>query len=122
MNEFCTLFDRHYLVRGLALYRSLERHAGDFRLRALCLDAETERLLTRLRLARLDVIPIAELEAYDRELRDVRGTRSTVEYYWTCTPSLCRYVLTREADLAAITYLDADLLFFSSPRPLFEEL
>lgn len=122
IKEFCTLFDRQYLARGLALYRSLERHNGDFRLRALCLDDESERLLGRIQARHLDVISIAELEAHDPELRAVRGTRSPVEYYWTCTPCLCRYLLAREPQLGAITYLDADLMFFDSPAPLFAEL
>ena len=120
--EFCTLFDHRYLARGLALYRSLERHCDDFRLRVLCLDQRTEELLRRIDADRLETISLAELEAHDRDLRTARDTRSRVEYYWTCHPSLCRYVLAREPELQMITGLDADLMFFSSPAPLFAEL
>jgi hypothetical protein len=45
-----------------------------------------------------------------------------VEYYWTATPCLCLLALAREPELEAITYLDADLLFFDSPEPVFAEL
>jgi hypothetical protein len=122
VNEFCTLFDSNYLSRGLALYRSLERHGGDFRLRALCLDEESERLLRRIDADRLEVVPMAELEAHDGALLAAREDRSRVEYYWTATPCLCLFALDREPGLQAITYLDADLLFFDSPGPIFAEL
>ena len=38
------------------------------------------------------------------------------------TPSVVRYCLSHEPELDAITYLDADLYFFSNPEPLFAEL
>jgi hypothetical protein len=122
LNEFCTLFDSHYLARGLAMYRSLERHCDEFRLRAVCMDAESERLLRRVKADRLEVISLAEVEAHDPELRSVRDARSRVEYFWTATPCVCQFVLAREPYLEAITYLDADLLFFESPEAIFAEL
>jgi len=122
LNQFVTLFDSRYLSRGLALYRSLERHCGDFTLRAVCMDAESAVLLRRLAPDRLEVIELAELEAHDTGLRAVRNNRSTVEYFWTATPCVCLLALEREPDLPAVTYLDADLLFFNSPDAIFSEL
>lgn len=122
LNEFCTLFDRNYLVRGLALYRSLERNCGEFRLRVVCLDQETEDCLRRLSADHLEIISLTELEAHDPELLAKKNGRSRVEYYWTSTPCMCSFLLDREPHLEAITYLDADLMFFSSPAPLFDEL
>jgi hypothetical protein len=51
-----------------------------------------------------------------------KGNRSRIEYYFTCTPSLPLYVLDRDADVDLVTYLDADLYFFSDPSPIYEEL
>jgi hypothetical protein len=45
-----------------------------------------------------------------------------VEYYFTCTPSLPLYVLKHNAEIDVISYLDADLYFFSHPAPIYEEL
>ncbi len=67
-------------------------------------------------------IPIAELERHDPELAATRPTRNRIEYYFTTTASLCRYVLDRHPEIDLLTYLDTDLYFFSSPDPLFEEL
>jgi hypothetical protein len=117
---FCTLFDRNYLFRGLALYRSLERSASDFTLVILCMDEITHDTLARLRLPAARLVRLSEFE--DPELLTAKASRSTIEYYWTCTPSLPLFVLNRvpEADLA--TYLDADLYFYADPEPLFDEM
>jgi SAM-dependent methyltransferase len=122
LNEFCTLFDANYLSRGLTLYRSLERTCDDFRLRVFCMDDTAKQLLDRLELPRLEAIPLSELEAHDQGLVEVKPTRGPVDYLLTATPAICLYSLEREPSLDAITYLDADLMFFGDPEPLFEEL
>jgi SAM-dependent methyltransferase len=120
--EFCTLFDVNYLPRGLVLYRSLARFAGDFRLRAYCMDARTKEVLDGLALPNLTAVGLEELEERDPGLKAVKPTRSPVEYFWTATPAICLASLEAEPDLEAITYLDADLMFFGHPAPIFDEL
>ncbi len=120
--DFVTLFDLNYLPRALVLYRSLVRSAGEFRLRVLCLDQETQIVLERLALPMVETIAVAELEAAHPELREVKPGRSPTEYAWTLTPASCLFALEREPALGEITYLDADLMFFSDPEPLFKEL
>ena len=119
--EFCTLFDVNYLPRGLVLYRSLERVCPSFRLRVFCMDDETKSILDRLALPNLVAISLAELESHDPALLEVKPTRTQVEYCWTATPAICLYALEREPELDQITYLDADLMFFSEPGPIFDE-
>ncbi|MGH3008133.1 MAG: class I SAM-dependent methyltransferase [Gaiellaceae bacterium] len=121
-NEFCTLFDVNYLPRGLVLYRSLERHCEDFRLRVFCMDARTKQILERLQLPRMTAIGLDELESHDTALAAVKPTRTQVEYCWTATPAVCAYALEREPELDAITYVDADLMFFRDPEPIWQEL
>lgn len=120
--HYCTLFDTRYLARALTLYRSLERHDPDFVLHAACMDESSLELLERLALPRLEVLPISELEAADRELEAARSSRSSYEYCWTCTPAVCRHLLAREPELEMLTYLDADLHLSSTPDPVFAEL
>ena len=120
VRHYCTLFDRNYLIKGLALYQSLERHGGDFRLYILCMDDHAYTLLTQLRLAHAHLIRLAEFE--DPDLLRVKPERTVAEYCWTCAPSLPVYVLGRWPAVDFITYLDADLLFFSSPEPVYEEI
>jgi SAM-dependent methyltransferase len=120
--DFCTLFDANYLARALVLYRSLAETGSDFRLRAFCMDDDSHSVLTRLDLPGLQPIALVELEAHDPELAAVKPSRTAVEYYWTATPAVCLYCLEREPELEAITYLDADLMFFADPQPIFDEL
>jgi SAM-dependent methyltransferase len=120
--EFCTLFDANYLPRGIALYRSLESVAGDFRLRVFCMDQVTKQVLGRLALPKLTAIALDDLEAHDEALKSVKPTRTQVEYCWTATPAICLASLGREPELEAITYVDADLMFFADPAELFDEL
>ncbi len=117
--NFCTLFDKNYCTRGLALHASLLRHAGSFTLWILCMDDVVYDILTKLKLDHVELIRLAEFE--DDELRQVKTTRTAVEYCWTLTPSLPLYILTQHPELDHVTYLDADTYFFSSPQPLYDE-
>jgi hypothetical protein len=122
MRFFCTYFDRNYLLRGLALYRSLQRHCGSFELWVLCMDTVAYDVLTELRLPGLFPISLAEFEAHDDGLKRVKTTRSTIEYYFTCSPSLPLFVLHHNPHIDLVTYLDADLFFFADPAPLYREI
>ncbi len=120
MRYFCTLFNQTYLLKGLALYRSLLRHCEKFRLYILCMDDETYSLLEELQYEFITLIHLNDFE--DEELKRAKSDRTVGEYCWTCTPSLPLYIFNRYKKVDAISYLDADLLFFSSPEPIFDEL
>jgi hypothetical protein len=79
MLHYATYFDRHYLTRGLALYRSLARHSPPFRLWVLCLDDDTRRTLSRLRPDNMSLIPLADLERSDPALLTARRSRRPFE-------------------------------------------
>lgn len=119
MFNFCTLFDSNYLSRGLALYRSLERVCDNFHLYIFAFDEKCAAVLNRLSLRHATVISLHEFE--DQALLSVKPTRSRAEYCWTSTSSTILYVLEHyRVDMC--TYLDADMLFFDSPKALFEEM
>jgi hypothetical protein len=120
--HFCTYFDQRFLSRGLALHHSLMDHCRSFHLWVLCLDEPVQAALSALDLPHVTLTPLAELEAADGELPKVKGGRTTVEYYFTCTPAWPLWVFNHAPHLDLITYLDADLFFFADPAPIFEEL
>jgi hypothetical protein len=122
MHYYCTYFDRHYLVRALALHRSLTRHAEPFRMYALCMDDESYEAIDQLGLPDLVPISLQAFEEGDEALLAAKQNRSRLDYYFTCTPSITLYILDKFPEIDVLTYLDADLFFYDSPAPIFAEL
>lgn len=119
MRHYVTLFDSNYLSRGLTLYRSLLQHSESFHLWIICFDHLSYEILADLNLLHASLISLTEFE--NEELLKIKPERSFVEYFWTCTPFVVLYVLNHNPSIDCITYLDADLMFFSSPEPIFAE-
>lgn len=119
MNNFCTLFDSNFLLYGLALYESLQKHCKDYQLYVFAFDNECYETLTKLNLANVTVIPLAEFE--DPQLLAIKSSRTRGEYCWTCSSSTILYCLKRY-NLSACTYLDADLYFYNDPSVLIDEM
>jgi len=122
MQHFCTYFDINYLSRGLALYTSLREHSGPFALHVLCMDEAAFTSISELGLPGLIPIALSDLERADPGLLEAKSNRSRIEYYFTCTAALPLYIMRQRQDAKLVTYLDADLFFFASPDPLFDEL
>jgi hypothetical protein len=120
---YCSYFDKNYLLKGLALMASLNRHCkNDFTLYAFCLDELTRTIVEKLAIPNVVAVPLHKLEEHDQELLAAKKTRSNVEYYWTLTPSIMLWLLDRHPEIDLVTYLDADLYFYADPEPIFEEL
>lgn len=118
---FCTYFDINYLLLGMTMFRSLRRHCPEACLYVLCLDDETFEVLENTSEQGLVPIRLSDIEHWDNSLLEAKGNRSRIEYYFTLTPYLCLYVLDRyEPEI--ITYLDADVFFFSNPELIFTEM
>jgi len=117
--NFCTLFDSNYLSRGIVLYDSLVKQCADFQLFVFAFDKKCHEILIDLNLPNLTPI---SLEVYeDEELLSVKKGRTIAEYCWTNTPSTVWYVL-NHFDVDHCTYLDADMVFYSNPLPLYLEM
>ena len=119
MLNFCTLFDSAYLSRGLVMYHSLKKHCQSFHLYLFAFDDKSLLVLKSLALENVTVISLQEFE--DKELLQIKSTRTRGEYCWTCTPSTILFVLnTYHVDHCI--YLDSDLYFFSSPQIVVDEM
>ncbi len=121
--NFTTFFDKNYLSRGLILFDSLKEQDVDFKFFVLCLDQETFDFLNRFKEKnpQVETLTLNDLEEHDPTLLICKNNRSLVEYYFTLSPCLPLYLL-EKYQLNHICSLDADMLFLSSPQPIFDYL
>lgn len=117
---FCTLFDRGYLLKGLAMMRSLARFCPSAQIYVLCMDAQSKHILENLDLPFVTCIMLAEVE--DEALLKAKADRGVAEYCWTLSSCFTWYVMQRYPHIDLLTYVDADLLFYSDVQPLFDEI
>lgn len=122
MHYYCTLFDSNYVAHALSLADSLRRFSPTMPIVMFCMDEGALETVTTSDLPNLIAISLLELEQKTVGLSETKADRTRVEYFYTCTPAICSYVLNNLEDVESVTYLDADLYFFSSPSPVFEEL
>jgi len=101
---------------------SLGQHCAHFKVWVLCFDAVTHKSLEVINLPNVELITMEEFEQGDELLTQARKNRSLVESYFTCTPSLPLFIFKKNPAVDLITYLDADLFFFSSFDSLFDEI
>lgn len=119
MLNFCTLFDSNYLAKGLCMYNSLKEVCSDFHLYVFTFDDKAFEILTELHLENVTLISLAEFE--DKELLNVKPSRTKAEYCWTSTPSTILYCL-KKFKIEHCTYVDADLYFYIDPKILVDEM
>jgi hypothetical protein len=115
---YCTYFDHNYLSRATLMIESLRRY-DQAPLYVLALSDQCETILRELALPNVEIVPLAQLEAAYPELAPLKQSRKVVEYYFTLSPFLPHYLFAN-TDAERITYIDGDLYFFSSPRPVID--
>lgn len=116
--DYCTLFNKNYLGRGLLAYQSLLANDPNMYLWVLALDTETETILKNLALPHMQVVALAAVEGSD--VLAVKSERSVAEYCWTLTPYWMQWVMQHNEERGC-TYVDADLYFFNAPAQLWED-
>jgi len=119
MNYFCTLSDMGYMQRTLGLYVSMMAHCKPCKLYMLALNEETYDYLSEQAYEDMVVVPMSHFET-DR-LRNVKHTRTWVEYVWTCVADWITFTLTG-FDIPHVNYIDGDCYFFHEPSTLYEEV
>lgn len=119
---FCTHFDVNYLPHAKSLAESLIKVSPTSVLFAFCMDDESYNILLSDTPRNIRLIHFSKLETIFPDLLIAKSNRSRIEYFYTCSPSICYYVLTQMGFIEEITYLDADLYFFNSPEPIFHEI
>jgi hypothetical protein len=101
---------------------SLRRVGEEGRMYVLCLCDEAYEVLQRQGSSGVVPIRLWDFERANPRVAAVREERSMIEYFFTMTPWLVRHVMGLSHEAEWVTYLDADLWFFDSPQPIYNEL
>ena len=117
---FCTLFDTGYLLKGLAMLRSLSRFCPGAKVYVLCMDQQTKVILESLDLPFVTCINLTAVET--EELLKAKADRGVAEYCWTLSSCATWYVMQIYRQIDLLTYVDADLFFYAPVQPLFDEI
>lgn len=107
--------------RGLALHSSIKRYIKYYELFVLCLDDHTYTSLSSFPEARLKPVKLKSLLDYFPELNQIKKDRGWSEFIFTLSPYWPLFLLKKFPDIDFITTLDADLYFFSNPKPIFDD-
>jgi hypothetical protein len=110
------------LPHALTLASSLERNAKSYKLFMICMDKESFNYLKNNPLKNIQLIYFRDVEKKYPSLKVAKSNRNLVEYFFTCSPAICNYVMDQFNFIDSITYLDADLYFFSDPVKIFNEI
>lgn len=119
VEHFVTLFNSTFLPQGVALHQSMQLNIKDYVLWVLCVDNETYDVLNKLELQNVRLIKLSEVET--KELLKVKSSRTKGEYCWTLTPFAPDFVFNADKLINRVTYIDADIWFRQSPKPIFDE-
>lgn len=120
---YTTYFNQRYLAFALVTLRSIRAHDPQADIFALCFDQAAFDLVEGL--GDRKIIPVStdvirEFEPHLAILAD--AGRAAPSLYATHKPVLPLYALTVRPDLAAVAHIDADVRFFSSAQPLYDEI
>lgn len=133
--EICTLFDKRYLEKGLALFESLNKHSSYCKIHLLCLDEDVNSFFKDKDLydnLKIITYSIADLENRFFELMSFKNlqletnldtpfNKKFVNYCWALTPFFCHYLLQYE-NVEHILYCDADLYFYDDVSKCLNDL
>ncbi len=123
MKHYASLADSKYLPQLLVLYESLKKHSSEeFDLQVLAMDQECFSILSDLYVPNLLVTPLRAFTIPNSmTLFGNMSNRTWQEYCWTCASQFTDWCLLGEA-IDSMTNLDADLMFFSDPKVIFDEI
>jgi hypothetical protein len=106
----------------MALIESIRRQDASSKIFVLALDNKVHPIISSLKLENVQVFSQREIEDYEPKLLEKKIHRSRMEYIFTLTPILLKFVLRFEPEVKAVVYLDSDLYFFGSPNLVIEAL
>ena len=120
MINFCSYFDINYLSKFLTLHKSLNKFDLRYKFYILALDNHVVEFFKKNKFNNLKIIELNNIENKYELLKDAKKNRAKIEYYFTLSPFLPKYIFEKEG-INQITYLDSDFYFFQNPKKIISE-
>ena len=119
--HIASAFDKNFLVRGLATYRSIYPHTPDAHFWVLCLDNETKPMMEKMNLKNVSCITLEEMN--NKELLETRPKRNNTEFAMTSKSCFLSYLInTNKVKSNEILILtDVDMIFYSPIHEFIEK-
>jgi len=125
MRTYCTLSDKNYLIKGLALIDSLlEKSSEELIIYYLCMDKETYNKIISLNDKKIVPINIIALEK-EKDFKILKeNTKYNTEWcsYCFALGSYFTEYIIRIYNVKDILYVDSDIIFYQDPKFIFEEI
>jgi hypothetical protein len=118
--NFCSYFDKNYLSKFLVLRDSIEKFNFEYTFFVLALDNYIEDFFKKNKIKNIQIISLKDLEQSYKDLIIAKNNRDLIEYYFTLSPFLPRYIF-EKFKCSNIFYVDADFFFFKNPAKLFQK-
>jgi hypothetical protein len=119
---YCTYSDVNYLPKVIALLDSLVSVGDDSLIQVLALDKPTKDFFDLSPRSGVRAVSLGELETWFPELIQVKDSRTNMEYVFTLTPFLMKFLLDKTEKEEAVFSLDADLYFFGDTSIVLKSL
>jgi hypothetical protein len=97
----------------------MKQVANNFCLHVMALDDKSYKFLKVYECESLTIDNLRDIET--EELLHLKEERTRAEYCWTCGPVIILHLIDKY-QLEDITYLDSDLMFYSSYEPIYQEI
>jgi hypothetical protein len=118
MLNFCTYFDKNYLSKFLVLKESVESLKSQNNFYILALDDFVKDFFKQAKMKNVQIICLKDLEQEYKNLIIAKNNRDLIEYYFTLSPFLPRYIF-EKFRCSNISYVDSDFFFYKNPIDFF---
>ena len=113
--NFCTYFDKNYIIKFLALNNSIKKFNFNYKFYILALDDYVESFFKKNSFENIIIIKLRSLEDKYPELLAAKKNRNLIEYYFTLSPFLPKFIYEKYS-IYNLSYLDSDFYFFKNPQ------
>lgn len=119
---YCVYSDHRYMPRAATLIQTMRQHGCTDPVWLYALTDEGLAAAQALKLENTRILTRLDLETAYPALARVKADRTTLEYYYTCSPLVLDYAMKQVPEAQSVTYLDSDLAFFDDPQRVFDQI